>query len=193
LLQTQLARLDDYAIKKPANLNIPTTYYSQRDNYTMPHRTCNSSSNAMYLNWLLLATGRSKLGGDDGYLKRLLAIGDTIEHWAQTQCLKRYGFSTKWHETGSEDSERDGNIDTIKQLLTAGIPVVVNIAHRGDIEAPRGGHVIMLAAYKKTEMFLAQDPYGTLQSNYQDINGVLSVISNHEFYQRWQGGFRTLA
>jgi Peptidase_C39 like family len=194
LLQQQISRLDGYAIKKPANLNTPTTYYSQRDNYTMPGRTCNSSANAMYLNWLLLATGRSKLGGDDGYLKRLLSIGDSPDHSAQTQCLKGYGFSTQWNESGDEDSERDGNIDAIKQLLVGGIPVVVNIAHRGDIEAPTGGHVIMLAGYlKSSKEFLAQDPYGTLQSNYQDENGTLSVISNHEFYQRWQGGFRTLA
>lgn len=192
--QRQVARLDSYALNGKANRNIPTTYYSQRNNYTMPNRTCNSSSNAMYLNWLRLATGREKLGGDDGYLRKVLSHGDTIYHSVQTQSLKDYGFTTQWNETGDEDSERDGNIDYIKGLIALGFPVVVNILHRGDISAPRGGHVIMLAGYlKDSKEFLAQDPYGTLQSNYQDTNGTLSTISNHEFYTRWQGGFRTLA
>lgn len=191
LVQRQIDRLNKYAPNGKANRNTPTTYYSQRNNYTMPHRTCNSSSNAMYLNWLRLATGCEKLGGDDGYLKKVLSYGDTIEHWVQTKVLKDYGFSTQWNES---DNENDDGTDYIKNLIASGFPVVVNILHRGDLSAPRGGHVIMLAGYlKDSQEFLAQDPYGTLQSNYQDENGVLSTIGSSEFRTRWQGGFRTLA
>jgi Peptidase_C39 like family len=190
--QKQVDRLNKYATNGVANRNIPTNYYSQRNNYTMPHRTCNSSSNAMYLDWLRRATGREKLGGDDGYLKKVLSYGDTIEHTIQTRVLKDYGFSTQWLQSLSDQRAEDTRY--IKNLISLGFPVVVNISHRGYLSAPRGGHVILLAGFiTSTQEFLAQDPYGTLRSNYQDSNGVLSTISTTEFNGRWQGGFRTLA
>lgn len=72
-------------------------YFSQRDNYKQPHRTCNSSSNAMYLDWLLrVCQINDGLGGDDGYLKKVFSLGDTIYHGVQTQVIKDYGISTKW-------------------------------------------------------------------------------------------------
>jgi Peptidase_C39 like family len=178
------------------NLNTPTTYYSQRDNYTMPGRTCNSSANAMYLDWLRRATGRGLLGGDDGYLRTVLKYGDSPDHDAQTRALKDYGFSTKfiWGDNISDRRQ------FVRGLLKSGIPVVVNILHRGRETAPTGGHIILLCGYKDCnttdwgdDYFLAQDPYGTLQSNYQDGNGRLSVISNRSFVSRWQGGYRVLS
>lgn len=185
-LDKQIEKLKGYVVPgKSLNLNTRTTYYSQRDNYTMPHRTCNSSSNAMYLDWLRRSTGREPLGGDNGYLSKVLSIGDTIYHEVQTQAIKSYGFSTQWNT--------DGDFDKVVELLDAGIPVVVNILHRGSLAAPRGGHIIMLVAYKRDQgILLCQDPYGTLQSNYSDSDGRLDVITVRIFKRRWQGGYRTL-
>jgi Peptidase_C39 like family len=192
--QSQINKLNGYSISKICDLTARTTYFSQRDNYAMPYRTCNSSSNAMYLDWLLSATGRKRLLGDDEYLRNLLRIGDTIYHENQTACIKNYGFSTRWVESGNQDSERDFHTDRITELLNNGIPVVVNILHRGSLSAPRGGHIILLIANKQDEkLFLAHDPYGTLQSNYTDMNGNFSVIKKSEFYGRWQGGYRVLS
>ena len=168
------------------NLDVTTSYYSQRDNYTMPHRTCNSSSNAMYLDWLRRSVGRPALGGDNDYLKTLLAIGDTIYHENQTAALNKYGFRTAWRT----DSNR-ANVDA---LLDAGFPVVVNILHRGSITNPTGGHVIMLCGRRKSEgTYISHDPYGTLGSNYRDTNGKHAPISLRSFQARWQGGYRILA
>lgn len=185
-VESQKYKLRAYLDPSIKSLEFPrSTYFSQRDNYTMPHRTCNSSANAMYLDWLLACTKGKRLGGDDGYLKRVLAIGDTIYHENQTATLKQYGFSTKWIDD-------DSDIDFVEGLLDVGIPVVVNILHRGTRNAPRGGHVIMLVGIKGSD-YLAQDPYGTLDSNYSDTNGRLDGIDRSEFASRWQGGYRILA
>jgi hypothetical protein len=192
-----IAKLNKYAVSGKANLSQKTRYYSQRDNYTMASRSCFSSSNAMFLTWLREATGKPALSGGDEYLRKVLSIGDTIDHNVQTAAIKTYGYSTKWNyfdEENAEDSEKDNHIDYIRDLLTAGFPVVTNISHRGDIDAPRGGHVIMLCGWlQSSREFLAQDPYGTLRSNYEDENGRLSTISANQYYARWQGGYRTLA
>lgn len=193
----QIKRLQSYAKHDDnpngsINLNIPTTYYSQRDNYTMPHRTCNSSANAMYLDWLRRCTGRDPLGGDNSYLAKVLSYGDTIYHENQTSALKDYGFSTKWAWGSNGNNQANRNI--IGDLITNGIPVVVNILHRGKMEAPRGGHIILLCGWlSDSKEWLCQDPYGTLRSDYQDFNGRLSRISQRQFNARWQGGYRLLA
>jgi hypothetical protein len=190
LVSRQIARLKGYCVDGwELNLNTRTTYYSQRDNYTMPNRTCNSSANAMLLNWYRLATGRKALGGDDEYLRVVLQYGDTIYHENQTSALKEFGFGTKWIESNSEQKD----IDIIRELIATGIPTTVNILHRGKSEAPRGGHIILLCGQlNDSREWLCQDPYGTLRSDYQDHNGRLSCISSREFSRRWQGGYRIL-
>jgi hypothetical protein len=183
----QIAKLTKYCKAGTVpNLDIGTKYFSQRDNYTMPHRTCNSSSNAMYLDWLRRSTGQEGLNDDEGYIRTLLEIGDTIYHENQTAALKKYGYSTKWLT--------DGDTAKVNALLDAGFPIVVNILHRGDISSPRGGHVIMLCGRRKSEgTYISQDPYGTLGSGYTDTNGKYAPISKRSFDARWQGGYRVLA
>lgn len=184
-VQRQVDRISAYLQGATLNLNIPAKYFSQRDNFTMPHRTCNSSSNAMYCDWLLRVTGKSGLEDDAEYLRRIIKNGvDTIYHEAHTRVLKEYGFSTKWNT--------DGDWQFVKDLLEAGFPVVCNILHRGTKTAPKGGHIIMLVGRKDANL-LAHDPYGTLASGYSDTHGKHSRISEKEFGVRWQGGYRILA
>ncbi|NES84771.1 MAG: hypothetical protein F6K10_27040 [Moorea sp. SIO2B7] len=184
-VQRQIKRLSKYL---PAgmklDLGVKTKYFSQRDNYTMSHRTCCSSSNAMYLDWLLRVTGKAGLDNDDGYLKKVLANGDTIYHHIQTETIAEYGFKTKWMT--------DADLDFVEDLVDTGFPVVVNILHRGSTVAPRGGHIIMLIG-KKGGYWIAHDPYGTLESNYSVTDGQYSRISEKEFSARSQGGYRILA
>lgn len=185
-VERQFERIKKYFGDNPIKLNVGTNYYSQRDNYTMSHRTCNSSANAMYVDWLLRVTGRNPkgLGGDDGYLKKVLDIGDTIYHHVQTQAIQKYGFDTKWMT--------DGDYPFIEDLICEGFPVVVNILHRGSTCAPRGGHIVLLIG-NKSGSFIAHDPYGTLNSNYSNQHGKFSKIDEEEFKIRWQGGYRILA
>lgn len=180
----QIERLQNYAPNLTLNFNTKTTYFSQRDNYTMPHRTCNSSSNAMYLDWLLKMIGKPGLKTDDEYLQKVLKNGDTIYHEVHTKTIKEYGFATKWMT--------DADLKFVDDLLIAGFPVVANILHRGNESAPRGGHIILLIG-KNTSNYIAHDPYGTLDSQYQNTKGMSSIISVMSFVHRWQGGYRILA
>jgi|GEM_PF-3794578 len=184
-VKRQIDRLEKYVKVSNINLDTKTKFFSQRDNYTMPHRTCNSSANAMYLDWLLRVTGTGDgLETDDGYLKTVLQYADTIYHHAQTSAIKHYGFKTKWMT--------DEDLLFIEALIDCGFPVVVNILHRGPQSAPRGGHIILLIGRKEGQ-WIAHDPYGTLESGYSNTNGQFSRISESEFSNRWQGGYRILA
>jgi hypothetical protein len=184
-VQRQIERLSAYLAGEALNLDIPCKYFSQRDNFTMPHRTCNSSTHAMYCDWLLRVIGKFGLETDDGYLRKIIKNGtDTIYHEAHTAVIKEYGFSTKWN------TDRDWAF--VMALLDAGFPVPCNILHRGTRKAPKGGHIIMLVG-RKDGVLLAHDPYGTLASGYSATNGKHSQISESEFRDRWQGGYRVLA
>ncbi len=183
-VQRQIDRLTKYlGTSVTLDLGVKTKYFSQRDNYTMSHRTCCSSSNAMYLDWLLRVTGKAGLDNDDGYLRKVLVNGDTIYHYVQSETIAEYGFNTKWMT--------DADLDFVEDLVDTGFPVVVNILHRGSMAAPRGGHIIMLIG-RKAGYWIAHDPYGTLESNYSVTDGQYSRIGEKEFSTRWQGGYRTL-
>ena len=184
-VQRQIERLTQYLPSgKTLNLETKTRYFSQRDNYRDAHRTCNSSSNAMYLDWLLRMIGKPGLDSDDGYLKKVLSIGDSPDHSVQTKAIKQYGFNTKWMT--------DRDTPFVEDLVEAGFPVVVNILHKGPITNPSGGHIIMLID-QKAEDWIAHDPWGTLTSQYKEHKGEYSRISKQEFNARWQGGYRILA
>ncbi len=185
-VERQIERLTAYCnngVTKP-NLDTTTKYWSQRDNLVQPLRTCNSTSNAIYLDWLLRVTGRSGLPGDQPYVNRVLSNGDTTWHDVQTQTIREYGFSTKWMT--------DEDLPFVDALLEVGFPVVVNILHRGSMQKPTGGHVIVLVGHNGTA-YVAHDPFGTLDSDYRNHNGKHSVISEQQFKARWQGGYRILA
>jgi Peptidase_C39 like family len=169
---------------------------SQRDNYTMPNRSCNSSSNAMFLNFyrpLLQRDG--DFVPDDAYLASVLRRGDTIYHNIQTDTLKAYGLDTIW--------EDDGDLNRIKKIAEQGYPLVVNIVHRGKVEghgfgALRGsGHMILIRSFdRKTGMFTIADPYGNLATGYPaDSNPAKGnyQMSASEFSIRHQGGYRRLS
>ena len=155
----------------------------------MPYRSCNSSSHAMYTDYLLRATGQQGIEDDDVYLRQLLRIGDTFQHWPHTELIKtRYGFNTQWDE----------NITTKKVLetLAVGIPVTINISHHPVDwvhEQVYGGHIIILIAYNPaTKMFTTHDPYGDVNTGYQNFNGAYNKMSLAQFEVRSQGGARFL-
>jgi len=188
----QYKKLCGYAKSGVANIDTKTTYYSQRDNYTMGGRTCNSSASAMLLDWWRRAAGMEALGGDDEYLRKVLEIGDTIYHENQTDAIAKYGFKSKWISPVDEPTKED--FDRVDGLLDNGFPVTVNILHRGSENAPTGGHVILLIARRKSEgTYVSHDPYGNFGSGYKNPNGRFSLISRNSFRNRWQGGHRVLA
>jgi hypothetical protein len=68
-------------------------YYPQTDNYRDADRTCNSSSCAMCLEYLKPGTLKGAKG-DDAYVQKVFAIGDSTDHTVQTRVLESYGVKS---------------------------------------------------------------------------------------------------
>jgi hypothetical protein len=142
---------------KPLNnlLNVP--YYPQTDNYVQPDRTCNSSACAMCLEFLKPGT-LVGAKGDDAYLKKVIAVGDTTDHAVQTKVLSSYGIKSDFrYNLGFADLDRE---------LSAGRPVVIGILHRGTLSSPTGGHMLVVIGKTPTGDYVVNDPYGDLMSGY---------------------------
>jgi len=164
----------------PAEIKLNVPFFHQLDNYTMPHRTCNSSSCAM-----LLAYERpGSIKNDDEYLRTVLSIGDTTVHEVQTKALARYGLKTEFRTNlGFADLDKS---------LEAKHPVVISIYHRGTLQNPTGGHVIIVVGRDKNRDYLCHDPYGSLHDNYRGpvTNGRFVTYSRHILLHRWIAGDR---
>ena len=162
---------------KPLNnlLNVP--YYPQTDNYVKPDRTCNSSACAMCLEFLKPGT---LIGakGDDAYLKKVIAVGDTTDHAVQTKVLSSYGIKSDFrYNLSFADLDRE---------LSAGRPVVIGILHRGSLSSPTGGHMLVVIGKTPTGDYVVNDPYGSLNDGYSGpvANGKGAVYKKSDLSRR---------
>lgn len=161
---------------KPVLLKIP--YYSQRDNYTDPLRSCFSSSCAMMLKGLK----PSSITGDDQYLKTVYTYGDTTEYTAQIKALKFYGVKAEFYQNGSWAD--------IEAQLDKGISVPIGILHKGPVSAPTGtGHWITVIGYTEDKSeYYVHDPYGNLNlvsGGYVSTDGKSLRYSKKNLGPRW--------
>ena len=159
------------------SVNLAVPYFNQVDNYTQAQRTCNSSSCAMCLAFLM----PSKIKGDDDYLRKLLTggYGDTTDHGAQGRLLASYGLKSTWHTNlGFDDLEKE---------IKAGRPVVIGILHRGSLAAPTGGHMLVVRGMTAKGDFIVNDPYGSVNDGYSGpvTNGNQAVYSRAMLQKRW--------
>jgi len=162
----------------PAILNVP--YFNQVDNYRDAHRTCNSSSCAMCLEFLKPGTLKGAKG-DDAYVTKVFAIGDTTDHTVQTKVLASYGVKSHFSYNLS--------FADLDKSLAAGKPVVIGILHRGSLSAPTGGHMCVVIG-KKGDGYVVNDPYGSCNDSYTGpvTNGKGTVYSKAMLKARWCPG-----
>jgi hypothetical protein len=159
----------------PGILNVP--YFPQTDNYRDADRTCNSSSCAMCLEYFKPGTLKGAKG-DDAYIQKVFAIGDTTNHDVQTRVLKDYGVNSEFrYNLGFSDLDRE---------LSAGRPVAIGILHRGTLSSPTGGHICVVIG-KKGEDYVVNDPYGSLNDGYTGpvTNGKGAVYKKSDLMYRW--------
>ena len=161
---------------KEINLSVP--YYSQRDNYKDPMRTCYSSSCAMMLSGL----DPEAIAIDDEYIKVVYSYGDTTEASSQIKALKDFGIVASFVQTGSWSD--------IESLLSKNIPVPIGILHKGPVTAPTGGgHWICckgITADRKS--IIVHDPFGDLdlvEGTYISTNGKDKLYSKKNLGPRW--------
>jgi hypothetical protein len=116
--------------------------------------------------------------GDDAYIQKVFAIGDTTDHSVQTLVLKDYGVNSEFrYNLGFADLDRE---------LAAGRPVAIGILHRGSLSAPTGGHICVVIG-KKGEDYVVNDPYGSLNDGYTGpvTNGKGAVYKKSDLMYRW--------
>jgi hypothetical protein len=156
-------------------LKVP--YFPQTDNYTNAERTCNSSSCAMCLEYFKPGTLKGAKG-DDAYVTKVFAIGDTTDHAVQTKVLDGYGIKSSFSYNLS--------FTDLDKSLASGRPIVIGILHRGTLSAPKGGHMCVVIG-KKGDDYIVNDPYGSLNDGYSGdvMNGKGAVYKRTELAKRW--------
>ena len=164
----------------PSILDVP--YYPQTDNYTNAERTCNSSACAMCLEYFKPGTLKGAQG-DDAYIRKVFAIGDTTDHSVQTKVLASYGIQSSFSYNLS--------FADLDKSLSAGKPVVIGILHRGSLSNPSGGHMVCLIGKTQDgKSYICNDPYGSLNTGYsgpvEEGKGV--IYSKEVLKYRWLEG-----
>ena len=157
-------------------LNVP--FYLQTDNYRDADRTCNSSACAMCLEYFKPGTLKGAKG-DEAYVQKVFAIGDTTDHTVQTRVLMGYGINSAFkYNVTFADLDRE---------LFEGRPVVIGILHRGPLSAPTGGHMVVVIGKTLSGDYVVNDPYGSLNDGYTGsvTNGKGAVYKRSDLVRRW--------
>jgi hypothetical protein len=165
-------------VEAPKSNILPVPWFPQTDNYRDPQRTCNSSSCAMCLEYFKPGTLVGPKG-DDAYIRKVFAVGDTTDHAVQTRVLQSYGVKSDFrYNLTFADLDRE---------LSAGRPVCIGILHRGSLSAPTGGHVLVVIGKTPSGDYVVNDPFGSLNDNYTGpvTNGRGAVYKRSDLSRRW--------
>lgn len=161
----------------PKQIRLSVPYYEQTDNRYEPMRTCNTSSCAMVAKYL-----GAKISGDDQYYQVVRKYGDTTDHGAQTKALAEINIKSTWNT--------NLGFDELDQSLANGLPIVIGILHRGTLQTPTGGHMIVVIGTTSNHDYICHDPFGSLldpnggyTGNVENGNGV--VYPRYVLNRRW--------
>jgi len=154
-------------VEKPKGSILDVPFYPQTDNYRDPQRTCNSSACAMCLEYFKPGTLKGAQG-DDAYIQKVFAIGDTTDHAVQTKVLSGYGVDLDFE-------------------LSNNRPVVIGILHRGSLSSPTGGHMVVVIGKTAKGDYVCNDPFGDMNDGYTSsvYNGKGAVYSRFVLERRW--------
>jgi hypothetical protein len=164
--------------EKPKSSILEVPFYPQTDNYRDANRTCNSSACAMCLEYFKPGTLKG-VKGDDAYIQKVFAIGDTTDHAVQTRVLESYGIKSRFsYNLTFADLDRE---------LSNGRPIVIGILHRGSLSAPTGGHMVVVIGKTPDGDYVVNDPYGSLNDRYTGpvTNGKGAVYKRSDLSRRW--------
>lgn len=184
--QTNLQRLLEITGKNQGKIRLNVPFFQQVDNLHEPYRTCNTSSCAMVAQFL-----GAKISGDDEYYQIVQQYGDTTDHGAQTQALAEVGIQSTWHT--------NLDYDDLDRSLAAGFPIVIGILHRGSLEQPTGGHMLVVIGKSANGHYICNDPFGSLLDDYtsdpsqgQGVTYPRSVLDRRWLYEGKRSGWGRL-
>jgi GH24 family phage-related lysozyme (muramidase) len=160
-------------------LQVP--WYSQMDSADREQaaRMCFSSSCAMLLQYLKPGTLTGP-NGDDQYLKRVRAYGDTTDPTAQIRALSNYGIRAQFTKVAGWR--------TIEDQIAKGVPVPCGFLHRGPVSAPSGGGHWLIVVGHDRDNLIVHDPFGQADLvSGRTIGGVARFMrySRRNFGPRW--------
>lgn len=146
-----------------AKIFLNTPYFPQGDGGIpgQAWRMCFSSSNAMCVEYFKPGTldrvedEYPQL--DDKYLDTLRSLhsGDTTEYTAQLATLKHFGINAEYKQNLTWN-------DVFSQL-EKGKPVPIGILHHGPLNAPYGGHwIVIIGVSEDRKTVYVNDPAGDL-------------------------------
>jgi hypothetical protein len=145
--------------------SVQLKHYSQLNNYRNQYNSCNSSSHAMFVDYILRTHNKPGLKTDDEYLQKVYSgkygiygTNSSVSWDVQINVVKSYGINCKYIS-----GDKQG---LIKQITELNLVAPLNFAHKGPITSPSGGHVVVAADYDKTKGFLIYDPYGYRMPDY---------------------------
>jgi len=162
----------------PKSNILPVPFFPQTDNYRDANRTCNSSACAMCLEYFKPGTLKGPRG-DDAYVQKVFAIGDTTDHLVQTRVLASYGIQSSFNYSLS--------FDDLDRELSNNRPIVIGILHRGPLSSPTGGHMVVVIGKTPNGDYVVNDPYGSLNDGYTGAvsNGKGAVYKRSDLVRRW--------
>ena len=166
------------SVSRPTSNILPVPWFPQTDNFRDPNRTCNSSSCAMCLEYFKPGTLKGPKG-DDEYIRKVFAVGDTTDHSVQTRVLQSYGVESEFrYNLSFEDLDRE---------LSDGRPICIGILHRGSLSSPTGGHILVVIGRTPSGDYVVNDPYGSLNDRYTGpvTNGKGAVYKRSDLIRRW--------
>ncbi|MEG4484845.1 C39 family peptidase [Microcoleus sp. D2_18a_B4] len=166
-------------------VKLPAPYFSQVDNesyyFGSGSRQCCLTSNAIAANYILLDRGlesledRAKrlgfLEAESAYGDVLKAYGDSTDHTANTQALKKFGLESYFSTSLS--------IDNAITSLDKKLPMPVGLHYKSS------GHIVCLVGYDIIkEFFWVHDPYGVRAARadyYEAIGGQSGRYDKYSF------------
>lgn len=166
------------SVSRPTSNILSVPWFPQTDNFRDPNRTCNSSSCAMCLEYFKPGTLKGPKG-DDEYIRKVFAVGDTTDHSVQTRVLQSYGVESEFrYNLSFEDLDRE---------LSDGRPTCIGILHRGSLSSPSGGHILVVIGRTPSGDYVVNDPYGSLNDRYTGpvTNGKGAVYKRSDLIRRW--------
>lgn len=168
--------------------SIQLKHYSQLNNYRNQYNSCNSSSHAMFVDYVLRVHNKQGLKNDDEYLQKVYSgkygvygTNSSVSWDVQCNVVRSYGIKCKYIS---------GNkVELIKNITELNLVAPANFAHKGSLQSTGGGHVVVLADYDKVKGFLIYDPYGKRMPDYtnQKEGEGIYWMSEKEFDIRHQG------
>lgn len=132
---------------------LKVRHYSQRDNnHPEWWRQCNSSTHAMLLNFLKPGSLPDVSDADDKYFcNHIEPFGDTTDWAVHTRALEGFGIRSEFRT--------NLDFDDLDRSLELGYPIPIGVYHKGTIQNPAGGHVLLIIG-KKGDNYIANDPWG---------------------------------